>query len=250
MPMEASWCLASPIVASYEVDAGLAFATFLAGFADWDTALLSGINEKCSLFQAMIYPLVNRFKLYRGSNTVRLTASLEGGADGFLSRRTSRFRNNLRRALRRAREAGLTFEEQTGPIDEWQGAFTRMMAVEKLSWKGLSGQGVDEGPMRQFYDGILALTAPAGKARWIIARRDDRDVGFIFGAVVNDTYRGYQFSFDDRYRDLSPGHVLQYRMIELLCEEGVRWYDLGTEMDYKRAWSDRELETTAILIRR
>ncbi len=38
------------------------------------------------------------------------------------------------------------------------------------------------------------------------------------------------------------GNLVQYNMIQWLCDEGVKKYDLGMDMPYKRRWAENRLE--------
>ena len=72
------------------------------------------------------------------------------------------------------------------------------------------------------------------------------DVGGVFAGE----YRGLQFSFDDAFRWLGLGNLLQLRQIEALCSEGVELYDLGTAMPYKERWAEQVVETRLLVIAR
>ena len=99
-----------------------------------------------------------------------------------------------------------------------------------------------EGPNRLWaldwqYVGILSVSiAAVGTSRALrlgFLTSEGQDLGFILGAVVGERYRGLQFSFDDRFRDGSPGDVMQGLQIRRLVDEEVLEYDLGTEAPYK-----------------
>ena len=179
------------------------------------------------------------------------SASLEGGLDGFLARRTSKFRNNLRRDQRAVADLDITFTHWDGIMssEAADALFLRMMEVEARSWKGLQEQGVNEGGMFLFYREMLKMLGPVGQLRAIMACKGGRDVGYIFGAVMGKTYRGLQFSFLDNYSRLGLGNVLQLEMIKRLCLEGIDRYDLGTEMEYKSRWAEIGFETASIVVR-
>jgi len=248
-PMEASWCLACPLVGPEPVALAYMLRAYLLMNPAWDSLLLAGIEESAPLFHALLTAFAGDHRLYQGVTVSRLKADLGGGVDGYMSRRSASFRNNLRRALRRCHEAGVTFQVHR-QAEAWEPHFARIMAVEQASWKGLSQQGVAEGAMRLFYERLMARQVPLGRSRWIFARLDNQDIGYLLGGVLGSTFRGYQFSFDESYRNLSLGNVLQYHMIQELCHEGIGTYDLGVEMDYKRAWGEHEQITTSLLIKR
>jgi len=250
MPLEASWCLACPLVGPDPLASAMGLGLFLGRvYQDWDSALVTGLVDKSTLYRALL-TLGGEMKLFRGPSVVRTIADLEGGRERYLARRSARFRNNIRRAERRCREAGIVLETHMDRDAPWTALLARAMAVESRSWKGREGAGVDLGPMRLFYDEMIARIGPGGHCRLILATLDGRDVGFILGGIHHGIYRGLQFSFDDDHRALSLGNLLQMAMIRQVIAEGVRWYDLGTDMDYKRRWADQTLETVSVLIRR
>ena len=113
-----------------------------------------------------------------------------------------------------------------------------------------------EGPNRLWaldwqYVGVLsfgiAAVGTSGALRLGFLTSEGQDLGFILGAVVGERYRGLQFSFDDRFRDGSPGDVMQGLQIRRLVDEEVLEYDLGTEAPYKIRWAEN-LEGTETFV--
>ena len=189
-----------------------------------------------------------RWERRRGQPTVRHVASLDGGVDGFLARRSRELRKSLRKSLRAADDAGLTFESVRATRGEARALYERIQAVETRSWKSQEGVGISAGPMRAFYAAMLPRLCALGQQRTIFARQHGRDVGYILGAVMGGEYRGLQFSYDDELSRLGIGGLLQYHQVVELCDEGVARYDLGTEMDYKRRWAEDIMETEMLVL--
>jgi Acetyltransferase (GNAT) domain len=246
-PLELSWGLACPLIGA-DVD-GLVdeVADHLAHRQDWTFCLVPGITEAGPQQRALARP--GRPWIVRpGSTTQRHIASLHGGVDGFLSRRTANFRRALHKSSRAASAAGIEFV--TAAPSAAEGLYARIMAVEAGSWKSLAGVGISEGPMRAFYAAMLPRLLASGRARVMFARRDDTDIGYIMGAVFEQEYRGLQFSYRDDYSRFSIGSLCQYHQIIALCDEGVVAYDLGTEMEYKARWAEQPFTTELqILVR-
>jgi hypothetical protein len=250
-PLEAMWGLACPLVGKHPTPLARAAAELVHSVPDWRLLWLSGLLRDGPLFNGLARAL-SRYELRLGPSTQRFRASLEGGFDGWLGRRSALFRKRLRAALRTA-ERELRFEWLDQPIPsraEAQSLFARIHAVETRSWKGLEGTGFVAGDMQGFYEAMVPGLAKAGRLRVLFARHDGEDVGVCFGGVLAGTYRGLQNSFDDRFRDRSLGNVLQAETIRRLCDEGVRTYDLGSGMDYKARWAEEIFETTALLVLR
>jgi hypothetical protein len=203
----------------------------------WRAILLPGIVPGSDLMRAVVRAFPHH-ELRLGPTLRRWVASLEGGLDGYLARRGSKLRSNLRRAAGRAREEGITFEAK--------GTLERAVAVERRSWKGAEGTGLLVPEMRVFYDELLARLGP--DARMLFARKDGEDVGYILGGVRDGCYRGFQFSYDARLAHLSLGGLLQAEQIAALAAEGVRTYDMGIDLPYKHRWADGPVDTVTIAV--
>ncbi len=215
--------------------------------------VISGLDPQGPLLAEIRSRLSAYGKFRRFGRGLQCAASLEGGLDGFLSRRSANHRKKLRQAIRRGQAVGIGFERHTpGSADEAAAVFARMLAVERRSWKGIAGRGMD-GPMtRMFYGSMLRRLAMARAGRVMFATHDGNDIGYIFGGVAGEIYRGQQFSFDEAWRDMSIGNLLQYEQVAWLCEEGAHRYDMGPLtgpfMEYKEHWTEIRLRIEAWII--
>ena len=245
-PLEAMWGFASPLVGAEAVEL---LAECLAQRAERREPLyLSGIPPQGLRARALIARLGASHTLSVAGLTVRFVAELDT-LDRYLARRSAKQRANLRRALRRARAAGIEFEALAPEPESCAAAYARVLAVEARSWKAASGNGVDRGPMREFYARMFPRLAARGALRVLFARRDGEDVGYLSGGLAGAHFRGLQFSFDERLRPLGVGNALQLEMIARLCAEGARAYDLGGQSGYKARFGEREVATLALVAR-
>lgn len=252
-PCEASWGLASPLIGSRPERLADAAADLMAARErDWDLLVLSGIPLGSPLLDRLARRLGRRYRVGLGPVTRRHIASLEGGLDGFLARRPRRVRKSLRQALRRAADAGIRFEpaHARDPI-EADALFDRVLDVERRSWKGEVGVGLVEEPMSEFYRRVGRRLARVGQHRLLLARRGDEDVGFVLGAVFGGTYRGLQFSFDDRFSRIGLGNLAQYHQVaELSADPSIQSYDLGTGGEYKVDWAETGWDSVCLVAAR
>lgn len=249
-PLEASWCLACPIVGNNPAELVREFADeFRSGDDDWDLLYLSGIPQESVLFRELVRQFHASHRIGLGHKTRRYVASLEGGLDGFLDRRKSKLRANLRRSGRLAEDEGVTYD-YIDSVDEEEALqlYERILEVEKRSWKGKNGTGILDGGMNDFYRIMLPRLARRGALRVLFASVDDTDIAYVFGGIFQDGYRGLQLSYDEDYRKISPGNLVQLAIIERLCDEGVLAYDLGSELDYKARWAESRLETITMWV--
>lgn len=248
-PLELAWGLAAPLIGRDPAAVTAEVVAMLAGRRDWQLAILAGLTADGPQRRALDRMLPPRWERRRGTPTVRHVASLDGGIDGFLSRRSRELRKSLRKSLRAASAAGVVFESVHGAhAGDAAAIYARIQRVEAASWKAREEVGISVGPMRLFYELMLPRLCEHGQHRTVFARLDDRDIGYVLGAVFADEYRGLQFSYDDDHAALGIGSLLQYHQILELCGDGIARYDLGTEMDYKRRWAEDEMTTEMLVL--
>jgi hypothetical protein len=249
-PLESMWGLGCPLVGEQPARLALEAArTIEAGLAGVPV-LISGLPPRGPLLEAVAGALAPARRLYLGPSTVRRVASLEGGVDGFLARRGSHLRKNLKRAQRRATARGLRIVTVDADALTAPALYDRLVAVEALSWKGQEGVGIAASSMVDFYRLMVPRLARRGALRAAVALdAQGRDCGMLFGGLFGDTFRGLQFCYSADYADCSLGNLLQLHAITQLCDEKICWYDLGTESDYKSAWGELRSETVILLAR-
>jgi CelD/BcsL family acetyltransferase involved in cellulose biosynthesis len=247
-PLEAMWSFPSPLVGDGSVELLLELLRSLA--PPPGLVHLAGLAPATARTESLVRALARTHALAHASTTVRCVARLDD-VEGFLARRSAKLRATLRTALRRVRAAGVGFAalEVSSPRDA-ESAYERVLAVERRSWKAATDNGVDRGPMREFYARMLPRLAARGALRILLASRDGEDVGYLTGGLAGTTFRGLQFSFDERFRSLGLGNALQLEMIARLSRDGVTNYDLGSESAYKLRWAEQRVATIGLLARR
>ncbi len=299
VPLDAVWGFASPFVlttgnpSAFQIQQWAnEMGEVLLHEPNWELAFLTGVAPDSPLDEAFLRALSAQVRLVAGEPTIRCVASLVGGPDAFLYRRSRSFCRNLRQATSRANAAGLTIKSVDVTGLSGSQVIERLVAIENQSWKGLEGSGITSPDMATLYTCLIdhfnaqtvspgscdpcqsssGAVAPSGPAvaprgpfddqlvlpsgrltgdgngiRLSVAHLDGVDVGFILGGVIDGRYRGFQLSFTQSVRTLSVGNLLQLHEIKRLCSEGVHTYDLGMDMEYKRAWSDSVFTTRPII---
>ena len=259
VPLDAVWGFASPFVLTNGHAEPFAIQRWanemgevLLDEPDWELAFLTGLEPGSPLDDALIRVLSNQVRLVAGDPTIRCVVSLVGGADAFLNRRSRSFCRNLRQATARANAAGLTIESVDVGGCSGAEVIARLVAIETQSWKGEEDSGITSPDMAMLYTGLIDRLGEVEQSssngiRLSVARLDNTDVGFILGGVIDGRYRGFQLSYIQSVRTLSVGNLLQLHEVRRLCQEGIHTYDLGMDMEYKRAWSDSVFTTRPII---
>ena len=176
-------------------------------------------------------------------------ASLEGGVDGWLARRSANFRKKLRQARQQAKNEGVVFERaQPMGADAATALYERMLDVERRSWKGRLQGGLLE--FMEFYRDLLVFHARRGSATVVVAVKEDLDIGFCFGAQSHGVYRGQQTSYDSEFGHLSLGAQMHAETAEWLSDLGTQIQHFGPLQHmtpYKRNFCEIEIESVAAI---
>jgi CelD/BcsL family acetyltransferase involved in cellulose biosynthesis len=244
--LEPLWGFACPLLGPDPGAGTRQLAAELRRDPDWQALVLHGWAPRRALLEAVASELATLGRLRLAEGITRQVADLHDGLDAYWTRRSPRFRRNLRQARRRAAADGLEIVDATDD----PGLVERLLHIESDSWKGRTGDGMASPTMAAFYRAQLDRLTPRGRTRALVARLDGTDVGFIVGGRRRDRYRGLQLSYADTARELSIGHLLQAAELERLVDEGVTTYDLGMDLDYKRRWADRDEPTVALVLHR
>ncbi len=254
--LEPMWGFACPLIGPDVVAVAEAVHERLRD-EDWTRLLLPGFPEDLDLARAIAGPLSRFGNVMAGPGISRQVADITD-ADRWWTRRSARFRRNLRRAEERATRTGLEFVDLSADLTttEAPDLVERLVEIETRSWKARPGDGeaptgLTDPSMQTFYLQMIRRLTSRGRCRAVIATLEGIDVGYILGGVRNRQYRGLQLGYTTDVAELSVGHLLQLREIRHLSVGGLaRTYDLGMDMEYKRAWADRLIGSVTVTLDR
>lgn len=244
-PMEESWLFGQPLLGSAAPDLlHASLQEFHSIFPNHRlTFCISGIRNNSLLAQKLKMLFGARYHIYIHSHFTQASASLEGGMDGWLGRRSANHRAKIKKSARKAQQGGIVFERFRPDPDNVADIYNRMLAIEEKSWKGLAHHGMSDSPSREFYGYMIRKLASLDEALVMFARINDEDAGFIFGGIMDKWYRGQQFSYTKSAAPWSVGNLLQMEQIRWLCELGISRYDMGActgpRMEYKLHWTEQ-----------
>lgn len=246
-PVESSWLFCQPLLGQGAVDLLVCALAMHSRLGEPPAAVFLSGAQPGNLHSMLLYRRFARayhFALYNAA--IHCAASLDGGLDGWLSRRSANCRAKLKKAARKASGRGLVFERhRPDNPGEARTLYARMLAIEEKSWKGIGKCGMAEPPSREFYGELLRRLSLSRSGLVIIAKAGEEDLGFIFGCYNGGVYRGQQFSYAETARDLSLGNVMQLEKVRWLCELGAWRYDMGPitgpRMSYKAHWTELRL---------
>ena len=250
-PIEANWLFGTPLLGKSPVDllSEVIKSTRPRDIYIRRRLFISGIALGGKLQKELWKNYGDDFNMQSYSTEIMCRASLEGGVDGYMSRRSANHRRSLKKQIKRAQHKGIYFERKSPDNpDAASEIFNRMLNVELSSWKAKIKRGMEQPRPRRFYHAMLQRLTQTQDARVIFARHNENDIGYIFGGLAGNVYRGQQFSFANDWKKYSVGNLLQYQTIKWLCEEGMSRYDMGPDMPYKHHWTEQFPKINTVMI--
>lgn len=256
VPLEDSWLYGQPLLGDNAPELlSDSMPELLAPYcSSVPLILVSGIIKSSTFAARLFMRYSGDYHFYRHARMAQCSASLRGGVDGWLSRRSANCRAKLKKARKLALATGIEFERHRPAPEEAAPVYARMLAVEEKSWKGIGHCGMTEQPSADFYAEMIKLLAASNDALVIFARLDGEDIGFIFGGLAGDYYRGQQFSYSQEHSRFSPGNLMQFEQIRWLEELDIGRYDMGPangpRMEYKHHWTEQSQDFETWIMRK
>lgn len=246
LPFEASWGFASPVVGPPPALASLIIEAAAAERQERGQKLalcITGLDREGALHR-MIRDLRTAQRFYQeAEGTDGLSIDLADGVEGWLARRSRKFRRTLAAAEKTCAELEIVDASREAPAELYE----RILAIQRRTYKWAEGTDIFQIPAyAAFYRALLDRFAAGGGLRLLFAHRDGEDLAHIFGAVSGATYRGLQMSYVDDARDLGLGNFLQLENLRRCEAENITRYDLGMVSPYKERWADRRDERVTV----
>jgi CelD/BcsL family acetyltransferase involved in cellulose biosynthesis len=209
--------------------------------AEWDLATLTNIDAEASYLGELV-EYARRSGLRVLEEQARQSPQIQIDGDFgiyWTSKFNSRQRHNITRRLRRLSERGqYRVVDYTAPSD-METALRLAFQVSASSWKGRIGTHMNGSCAREaFYQEITGLLAEHRQVRIWLAMLDGRPIAVTYHLASEKAVHSLVGDFDDGFRDLSPGNVLLYHVLERLGREGPLLYEFcGDTYDYEKPWA-------------
>jgi CelD/BcsL family acetyltransferase involved in cellulose biosynthesis len=225
------------------IDASKAMIECLAEHSDeWDIVTLSNVEYNKSDIEAM-RKLASDHDMYILEEPARQSPYIM--IDGeFSTYWTSNFdskqRNNIRRRMRMLGERGHYRIIDHIAASNMDAALQSAFQVSASSWKRTTNSDMAGSDVRKaFYVDITNLMAKAGLVRIWLLELEGCPIAVQYQLISDNTIHLLINDFDESYRDLAPGIILLYSVIEQLHKENVKEFDFcGNAYEYKMGWAN------------
>ena len=171
---------------------------------------------------------------------------LKGTWESYLAERTTKWRNNYRRWLRRLNDAG-TFRfqrfrpqgEQYNDIDPRWDLYEICEQLAAVSWQGSSTDGttLSHDSIRDFLRAVHEVGSRMGCVDVTLLYSNDQPIVFAYNYVFQGHINGLRVGYDPGMSKLSPGNLIYSLAIEDSFKRGDQIFDLGPgSLDCKRSF--------------
>ena len=216
----------------------------------WDILQITLVDNSDSdiLFQDIFRR--RAFHCHKLSTQTSPYVVVEGTWQQFFDSLPKKFRWALRNGVKKLREYGnLTHKEYTSKMDS-DYFLDAMMRIEKASWKEHSGTSITTNAYQEdFYRQFAHISTHNGWFSGHLLELDGIPIAYIYGIVYNNVFLHLKGSYRDKYKEYSPGHVLNMFIFEQLYKRQIQFYDfMGTCEPYKMKWTDKTYSRSTYII--
>jgi hypothetical protein len=153
---------------------------------------------------------------------------------GFEARMSPKFLANLERCARKA--GGVSLERIAVPA---RADLDEAMAIEAMAWKAAAGTSIDAAPaVAHAYRVIARLWGRRGRGALYFLRAGERRIATLFAVEDQRTLYALKIGYDPACANLSPGHLLVWKVAAEAESRGLGELDfVGREDEWKRKWT-------------
>jgi CelD/BcsL family acetyltransferase involved in cellulose biosynthesis len=166
---------------------------------------------------------------------------LRGDEQAFMSGMSKGLKQTLRSATNKLRALGELRAVELASLTSPDAALETILAVDRASWKHTAGSAITSEPRQVgFYRELFAPGLREGLLYGQVLYLGEQPLAYNFGLLSSGVYSCLKISQTAQHEALSPAHVLNLQMINVLRKRGVVMYDyMGKVEPHKLRWSDQ-----------
>ncbi len=168
--------------------------------------------------------------------TVSPIVDTGGDVDAWVQQANTSWIKRVRRYRRKVNKDYETAFELFAVPEDLEAELTACFALEASGWKGRAGTAiVSQRETEAFYRGVAAAFHARDELRINRILFDGELVAFNICIEFGGRLYALKTAYDERFRKVAPGLVLQVSLVEACFERGLEAYEiLGEETEWKR----------------
>lgn len=156
---------------------------------------------------------------------------------------------NIRRRFKKGAQAGAFRLDRSTAPERIKAVLPDCFRLEDKGWKGRDGGSILNHGLEDYYTEQAVLLAERGLFRLYTLYYEEKLIAFRYAPSAKGTVFSLKTSYDPDYRDLAPGQMLQWLMIDALIDEAdiERLDFMGIAAPHQMIWNP-ELQTVGQLV--
>lgn len=152
---------------------------------------------------------------------------------------STKFKANLRRRRKRLAEKGEISLERVAGAALSERQLDECLALERSGWKGRQGSAVSQSQATHgFHVALLQAAAFRDQLSLFVLKLEGKPIAFHYGLTSHDVYSLVMTSYDELFKEFSPGHLLTEEVLKDCIGRGLREFDfLGCDLPWKLDWT-------------
>jgi len=219
-----------------------AIFSYLETFQDWHMIEFRKLNSSDPVYESVLDYLKESKCLYGIKRNIETPfIVIDSDWDTFLRSRSTKFRKVLRNKINRVNKTGDLLIERIEISGSKDDVLQEMLEVSKNSWKRQIGTDLAGNlDSKCFYMKLCDFLGPQGIITLWLLRKGGKAIAFEFHLTYNDTVYPIRADYDESFKSLSPGSILEFNILKALFEEGkvTEYNSCGHTYDYLLNWTD------------
>lgn len=227
------------LVAVDAAQAGDAVMRHLAADRSWDVVRITDVPEGGKAWEIYRAAQAAGFPVGAWESQRSPYVELPSVPGELLRGRRTKFKANLRRRRKRLAETGDVSVERVAGSALTEQDLNECLLLEGSGWKGRQGTAVNQHhATRAFHLQLLRSAEFNGRLSLFLLKLDGKPIAFHYGLTSHGVYSLVMTSYDERFKEFSPGHLLTEEVLEDCVRRGLREFDfLGCDLPWKLEWT-------------
>lgn len=159
----------------------------------------------------------------------------------FWQSKSKRFRKSMRNKMNRAQKAGVLVVDKVSIQNSHAPELAEMLEISSKSWKKhIAADLLNKRQDWEFYLQLCDRLGESGALNLWLLRKQNKAIAFEFHLNCNGVAYPIRADYDENYKDISPGSILEHDIIKALFEEDeIHEYNTcGHTYNYLLNWTD------------
>ncbi len=206
----------------------------------WDVIILDRFRDTSNrkMFLQFLRIVGFRFGIQPSLRTPIIQA--DKSWEAYWSERPKRFKRSIKNKLNRIRKVENFSIEQVNEHKEIEKKLHSVFEISSKSWKAKIGTDIRQKPVEyRFYRSFSPAAAKKNRLNIWFLKVNGRAIAYEYHLIYDDIIYPLRADFDESYRSLSPGSILEYSIMRSIFENGNyrSYYSCANDYQYLRNWA-------------